>query len=37
MLDAILGAIWGSGVPVIALAVIVGWLLPGGRTSDDNA
>ena len=37
MLDAILGALWGSGVPVIALAVIVGWLLPGGRTSDDNA
>jgi len=31
MLDAILGALWGSGVPAITLALAVAWLLPGRR------
>jgi len=36
MMDAILGALWGSGVPVIVLALAVAWLLPAGQHGQEE-
>lgn len=31
MLDALMWGLWGSGVPVLAVAIGLAWLIPHGR------